>query len=204
MITWVRPPNLLKKIYSDSIWRCWFKQNILFSFDDGPSLNSLSLLDLALQMNVKFAFFILPERALKYPYIVKRMVDEGHIIGTHFMLHENHFFYSKKNFIDSLNKSIDEIQKITQHTIKYCRVPYGLLAPWQDWWIAESDYEHVFWSLDGQDYKNEGKEIIINRIKQNIKIGDIILLHDWDIQNSVTVEIVNECLTHSNKALKYI
>ena len=158
MITWVRPPNLLKKIYSDSIWRCWFKQNILFSFDDGPSLNSLSLLDLALQMNVKFAFFILPERALKYPYIVKRMVDEGHIIGTHFMLHENHFFYSKKFFIDSLNKSIDEIQKITQHTIKYCRVPYGLLAPWQDWWIAESDYEHVFWSLDGQDYKNEGKE----------------------------------------------
>ena len=204
MISWVRPPQLLKKIYYDSIWSCWLNQNILFSFDDGPSLNSSKLLDFALEMNVKFAFFVLPDRALKYPHIVKRMVDEGHVVGTHFMVHENHFFYSKKQIINSLHESIDKIQNITQHTIKYCRAPYGLLAPWQNLWISKSGYVHVFWSLDGKDYKNEGKEKIIHRIKQNINIGDVILLHEWEIESSMNVDIVKECLIYSNKKFKNI
>ncbi len=202
IISWVRPPYVLKFFYPYSIWSCWLKQNILFSFDDGPSIHSSKLLDLAKEMNVKFAFFILPEQATKYPDIVKRMVFEGHIVGTHFMIHKNHFLYSHSKLNQSLQRSVEIIQQISNHKIKYCRSPYGFIAPWQDSWILKSGFNHVFWSLDSKDYKFESKNNIINRIKNNMKKNDIILLHDWDLENSNLVEIVKECLDFSLKKFK--
>ena len=36
MISWSRPPELFRKIYSSSLWNCWLNQDVLLSFDDGP------------------------------------------------------------------------------------------------------------------------------------------------------------------------
>ncbi|SVB92609.1 uncharacterized protein METZ01_LOCUS245463, partial [marine metagenome] len=37
------------------------------SFDDGPSPHTDALLNLSHEYNIKFAFFILPQQAQKYP-----------------------------------------------------------------------------------------------------------------------------------------
>ena len=58
MISWTRPPKFIKQIYSKSLWNNWLSQNILFTFDDGPSACTNQLLDIALKYNQKFAFFI--------------------------------------------------------------------------------------------------------------------------------------------------
>ena len=86
MISYTRPPKLFRHIYPHSYWKCWVKQNILFSFDDGPGIHTNDLLDLSGKYGIKFAFFILPEQAQKYPEIISRIVSEGHIFGSHFMV----------------------------------------------------------------------------------------------------------------------
>tara|TARA_B100001250_G_scaffold402989_1_gene416868 strand:- start:426 stop:1016 length:591 start_codon:yes stop_codon:yes gene_type:complete len=194
MISWTRPPNLVKKIYPLSHWECWIEQKFLFSFDDGPGPQTNSLLDLSLELNIKFAFFIIPFQMKLYPDIVQRMVDEEHIVGSHFMYHNNHMFYSKKNFLSSLNSSIFEIEKSINKKINFCRVPYGRLSIWQESWISESKLEHVMWTLDSKDYNYESKEIIIERINKNKKTGDIILFHDGNKHHPNLLEIIKETI----------
>ena len=201
MISWTRPPELLRKIYSSSLWKCWLNQDVLLSFDDGPGPNTKSLLDLSLEYGIKFAFFILPEQAQKYPEIVRRIVKDGHILGSHFSQHRHHIMDTKMTFLNSLNESVEKIEKISQTTIQYSRVPYGRLLPWQDGWINQVGYTHVFWSLDSQDYNLETSEKVINRVRDNIQSDDIVLFHDGESVHPQIVQIVEECLKSLNLEL---
>ena len=201
MMSWTRPPNFFRGIYPSSYWSCWLEQNVLFSFDDGPGPNTNSLLDLSLKYGVKFAFFILPEQAQKYPKIVRRIVKDDHILGSHFSRHRHHIMDTKTTFLNSLNESVEKIENIVQNTIKYSRVPYGRLLPWQNGWIDQAGYTHVFWSLDSKDYNLEPSEKVINRVRDNIQSDDIVLFHDGEASHPQIVQIVEECLNSLNLEL---
>ena len=194
MISWTRPPRLLKRIYSSSCWNCWLEQDVLFSFDDGPGLYTNDILDLSEKYGIKFAFFILPEQADKYPEIVSRIVEEGHILGSHFLKHRHHIMDTKTTFLKSLNGSVEKIENISKNSIQYCRIPYGRLLPCQDGWINQAGYTHVFWSLDSKDYNLEPSEKVINRIRDNILPNDIVLFHDGEASHPRIVQIVEEAL----------
>lgn len=194
MISWTRPPSLLKRIYPSSCWNCWLEQDVLFSFDDGPGLYTNDILDLSEKYGIKFAFFILPEQADKYPEIVSRIVEDGHILGSHFLKHRHHIMDTKTTFLKSLNGSVEKIENISRNSIQYCRIPYGRLLPWQNRWINQGGYKHVFWSLDSKDYYLESKERIIYRVQDNIQLGDIVLFHDGEDSHPNIVQIVDECL----------
>ena len=198
MKSWTRPPKLFRKIFPSSIWKCWLSQDVLFSFDDGPGTHTNALLDLSLEDGVKFAFFILPEQANKYPEIISRILEEGHILGTHFLKHRNHILDTKAIFSHSLNESIQKIETISQTTIQYCRIPYGRLLPWQEKWIVQSGNKHVFWSLDSKDYCLEPIDTVICRVQNNIKANDIVLFHDGETSHPQIVKIVEECLKELN------
>ena len=194
MINWTRPPELFRKIYSSSIWNCWLNQDVLLSFDDGPGPHTDELLNLSQEYNIKFAFFILPQQAKKYPEIVRRIVKDGHVLGSHFSQHRYHIMDTKTTFLNSLNESVEKIEDISQNMIKYCRVPYGRLLPWQEKWIDQSGYTHVFWSLDSKDYNLEPSEKVINRVRENIQSDDIVLFHDGEASHPHIVQIVEVAL----------
>ena len=198
MISWTRPPKLFRKMYPLSLWNCWLKQNVLFSFDDGPGPNTEALLDLSSKYGIKFIFFILSNQADKYPETIHRIVEEGHVLGSHFMEHRHHILDTKRTFLKSLNESTEKIQNISQNTIEFCRVPYGRLLPWQDRWINQSGYKHVYWSLDSKDYNFEAREKVTNRVQDNLQSGDIILFHDGETSHPQIVQIVEECLESLN------
>lgn len=194
MMGWTRPPEFFRKIYSPSYWKCWIKQDFLFSFDDGPGPNTNALLDLSLEYRIKFAFFILPQQAVKYPEIVSRIVKDGHILGSHFLEHRYHIMDTKQVFLNSLNESMQKIENISQNTLEYCRIPYGLLLPWQEQWISQSGYTHVFWSLDSKDYSLEPIDTVICRVQNNIQANDIVLFHDGEASHPHIVQIVEGVL----------
>ncbi len=198
---WTRSPELFKKIYSLSLWNCWLKQDVLLSFDDGPGPHTDELLNLSQVYNIKFAFFILPKQAQKYPKIVRRIVKDGHILGSHFSQHRHHIMDTKTTFLNSLNESVEKIEDISQNSIQYCRIPYGRLLPWQDGWINQVGYTHVFWSLDSKDYNLEPAGKVINRVQDNIQLDDIVLFHDGESAHPQIVQIVEECLKSLNLEL---
>ena len=199
-MSWTRPPKLFRYIYPHSFWECWLDQ-VLLSFDDGPGPHTDELLNLSQVYNIKFAFFILPKQAQKYPETVRRIVKDGHILGSHFSQHRNHIMDTKTTLLNSVNESVEKIEYISQNTIKYSRAPYGRLLPWQDRWINQVGYTHVFWSLDSKDYKLEPSEEVINRVRDNIQSDDIVLFHDGESAHPHIVQIVEECLKSLNLEL---
>ena len=201
MISWNRPPDFVKSLYPLSQWTSFKGQQFIFSFDDGPGPVTQELLDLALEYNTKFIFFIIPDQLNKYPEIIERMINEGHIIGSHFFKHRSHFMYTKFKFLDSLKASVNKINEFVNIDIEFCRAPYGRIFPWHERWIEEFRMKHVFWSLDSKDYNFEKKDLIISRIMTNIKLKDIILFHDGMNHHPDLVSIIRECLI--NLKLKY-
>ena len=60
------------------------EKKIALTFDDGPHpVYTEQLLDGLKKRSVKATFFILGEQAEMYPDIVKRIGEEGHLIGNH-------------------------------------------------------------------------------------------------------------------------
>ena len=66
------------------------KPKIALTFDDGPHPSSTPvLLDGLAGRNVKVTFFVIGENVVKYPKVVSREAEEGHIIGNHTYSHKN-------------------------------------------------------------------------------------------------------------------
>ena len=199
-IAFNRPWGIFKTIFRYSYWECWIKQNYIFSFDDGPSEHTIQLLEVAKQYGLIFIFFILPKQANKFPDIVRKIKNDGHILGSHFLNHRYYCFDNKKKILQDLVESNKMIEDIIKSKIEFCRAPYGYIMPWHEQWIHALGLKHVFWSLDSKDYLHEDKEIIINRVDQYYKPNDIVLLHDGENAHPDIIEVVDECIKKlSNK-----
>ena len=186
----VRPPVWLRKIYPRSQWTADDPESITLTFDDGPGPLTLPLLDWADIHKAQFYFFLSPQQATEHKSVVRRLHNERHLVGSHFLRHIHYWHRTKQRFQNDLRKSCTIIEDIIGAPVRYCRVPYGRLAPWQEPWISELDLTHVFWSLDSRDYIREPVKSVIQRLKQYLQPGDMVLMHDGQTYHPHLMEIL--------------
>ena len=61
---------------------------VALTFDDGPDpIHTPRILDILEENNIKATFFLIGSNIETYPELVKRIYEEGHIIGTFLILH---------------------------------------------------------------------------------------------------------------------
>lgn len=149
---------------------------VALTFDDGPSSRyTEKLLDGLKERKVKATFFVMGESAENNPEIIKRMYNEGHLIGNHTYSHADLAklaFDAARKEIDNTNKCISEI---TGCTPKFIRPPYG---DWDKRLLEETDMSVVLWSVDPEDWKDQNADLVAARVLKSTESGDIILLHD--------------------------
>src|SRR5690625_2122612 len=86
---------------------------VALTFDDGPDQQyTPQILDVLKKHQVKASFFLLGSRADKYPEVVKRIHQEGHIIGNHSYWHPQFTKTGVQNMVWEINKSEKAISKI--------------------------------------------------------------------------------------------
>ena len=163
---------------------------VALTFDDGPHpVYTERLLDGLKERNVKATFFLIGKSADKYPDLVKRMAEEGHLIGNHTMDHVqlNHQTYDQA--LEQIRQSNQVITKITGQTPRYIRPPFG---EWSRELEEEVDMTAVLWDVDPVDWKVKNTETVVKRILKNTGEGDIILLHDvYGTSVDAALEIVD-------------
>ncbi len=107
-------------------------QKVVLTFDDGPDVvNTPRLLDTLKQFNVKATFFILTERLNDQTLpIVRRMIAEGHNLGSHHHDHVSSDTKTEAVYRAGLKKSIlataslmEEMDSLNREI--YYRFPYG-------------------------------------------------------------------------------
>lgn len=154
-------------------------RGVLLTFDDGPDeINTIKILSLLKQHNIKAIFFCIGQKAEKHPEIVKQIVADGHLIGQH-TYHHNPFrnFCTPTSYLNELKKAHQAFSQIGI-TIKLFRPPLGIT----NWMIKKAveqmHYTTVAWSIRSFDTRAEDSNIVIDRVMRQINDESIILLHD--------------------------
>lgn len=149
---------------------------VAITFDDGPhSFYTEKLLDGLKERGVQATFFVLGSRAQENPKLIKRMSEEGHLIGNHTYSHSRLNTLSTQEAIEDIERANCIIEEITGQRPKYIRPPYGELSEEVE---LGCNLTKVLWSVDPDDWATTNCCEVVNRVVNNVQDGDIILLHD--------------------------
>ena len=149
---------------------------IALTFDDGPNRKYTPiLLDGLKERGVHATFFLMGKNIEGEEDIVKRMSEEGHLIGNHSYEHIQLTKAGAKAVCEAVEHTQKQIEAITGKRPEYIRPPYG---DWNEELEEEIGMTPVLWSLDSLDWKLKDTGKIIHQVLKDVKDGDIILLHD--------------------------
>lgn len=155
------------------------EMRVALTFDDGPSPEwtpkVLSLLD---QLGVKATFFLLGSNVLKYPELVRRIVDSGHAVGNHGFAHDSLWCRSNSYLIRDISEASASIRKVSGISTDLFRPPKGLLRNSQKRALQKLGYKVVLWSLNSKDWAGFSSKWLQGSLDKRLNAGDIILLHD--------------------------
>lgn len=174
------------------------KKVIYLTFDAGyENGNTAKILDALKKHNVCATFFLVGNFVDNNKDLVKRMADEGHIVGNHTYHHPDMGKISdQKSFEKELTSLADSYKNATGKDImKFYRPPQGKYSVTNLEMAKEMGYTTVFWSLayvDWYDDKQPTKEEAFKKLLGRIHPGAIVLLHSTSRTNG---EILDELLT---------
>ncbi|WP_261300716.1 polysaccharide deacetylase family protein [Paenibacillus andongensis] len=153
-------------------------KQVALTFDDGPDNHFTSqILDLLKKNNVKATFFIVGEKAKANPEVVKRIVNEGHVIGNHSWDHSNFTKMSTEEMNQQISKTQDELNAIVGFRPTLFRPPYGALNNAEVMAISSMGLSIIDWSVDTRDWAGTSTQQILKNVKKELKPGGIILQH---------------------------
>lgn len=157
------------------------KPMLALTFDDGPNPTSTPvLLDGLKKRGVKVTFFVIGSNAKKYPDIIKREAEEGHIVGNHTYNHVEITKVSEEVARKEIMDTSKLVEEITGQPTQYMRPPFGA---WQKELEMELEVMPVLWNVDPLDWTTENEDEIVNKVVTDVKENDIILLHDCYISS---------------------
>ena len=163
---------------------------IAITFDDGPSRQCTGrLLDGLKERGVKATFFLIGKNAKENPKLVRRLDEEGHLIGNHTYNHVEITRLSDEEAKKELMDTDEVISQITGKHVEYMRPPFG---QWQDNLEKELNVMPVMWSIDPLDWTTKNVDEIVNKVVTEAGENDIILLHDcYDSSVDAALRIVD-------------
>ena len=174
------------------------KMEVCLTFDAGYENGCTEqILDVLKKHDVKAAFFLVGNYIEKNADLVRRMVEEGHIVGNHTMHHPDMSqLTNKEDFAKELTNLEDLYRSITgQELAKYYRPPKGIYSKENLRYAKELGYKTVFWSLAYVDWNNDSQptaETAFSKLIPRIHDGAVVLLHSTSETNA---EIMDELLT---------
>ncbi len=163
------------------------QKRVALTFDDGPHPRyTPQILDILAEYGVEATFFAVGSNAELYPHIIKRLLAEGHELGNH----TYHHYHTVNVSGEKLQKDIiicnDMLERLTGEPVYLFRPPEGVFNEEIKKLCAERGYVIVMWSVDTRDWAHTSVLDICKNIKENVKDGSIILMHDFIGKNSPT------------------
>lgn len=149
---------------------------IALTFDDGPNARyTEKLLEGLAERDVKATFFLIGKNAEAHPEIVRRMAEEGHLIGNHTYSHLKLTAGNEAVFLEEINKTGEIIGDITGLVPTFCRPPFGV---WNTRYEESLGIIPVLWDVDPRDWCTFDTQTVANRILADCHDSAIILMHD--------------------------
>ncbi|MBY6038367.1 delta-lactam-biosynthetic de-N-acetylase [Fictibacillus nanhaiensis] len=183
------------------------KKDIYLTFDNGYENGYTDdVLDVLKRKKVPAAFFVTGQFMKTHPHLIKRMAEEGHIVGNHSYHHPDLTQVSDQRLKNELEKVKLRYTELTGRTdMHYIRPPRGVFSERTIMLAKEEGYTHVFWSLaflDWETNKQRGWKYSYNQILNQIHPGSIMLLHTVSKDNADALERTIEALQKKGYTFK--
>ncbi len=171
---------------------------IYLTFDAGyENGNTEPILDALKKHQAPAAFFLVGNYLETRPDLVKRMINEGHIVGNHTYHHPD---MSKISTKEAFQKELTDLETLFQQTTgqpmsKFYRPPQGKYSESNLQMAKDMGYTTFFWSLAYVDWyqdKQPSKEEAFDKLLSRIHPGAVVLLHSTSSTNAA---ILDELLT---------
>ena len=139
------------------------------------------ILDTLKEREVPAAFFLVGDYLERNADLVRRMTEEGHIVGNHTDNHPDMTKLGADTFAAELQGMEKLYEDITGQTLpKFYRPPQGLYSEENLKMAQELGYKTVFWSLAYADWDNEHQpepDAAVEKLLSRTHDGAVILLH---------------------------
>jgi peptidoglycan-N-acetylglucosamine deacetylase len=164
---------------------------VSLTFDDGPDMELTPyILDALKEKGIPATFFCIGRKIKGNEEILRRMVKEGHLIGTHSYSHSDWFdFFPSRRMQKELEESGRLVFEATGEKPVLFRPPYGVINPMVKRAVLKTGYRVIGFSNRCWDTSSKKREVILARLTRNLRPGDIILLHDTV---PVNVDVIRE------------
>ncbi len=187
-------------------WLRQYQPGISLTFDDGPDPASTpALLDLLDQHGVKALFFMVGEKAQRYPELVREIVGRGHQIGLHGQVHRHAWLMGPVRTWRNWSQGKQVLEEISGVPLRWMRPPWGVfnLVTWI--WLRANGLHAILWGASSHDWNGESAQTIARRILKEVREGSIVVLHEsrkekWSFEN--TRQAVDLILYQISSALK--
>ncbi len=170
------------------------ENTIYLTFDCGYELGCTeTMLDVLKKHNAPAAFFVVGNFIESEPELIRRMAEEGHIVGNHTWNHPNMAEISDKTaFAQQLQKVSDAYRAVTGEEMPaYYRPPQGVYSE-DNLALAQAlGYRTVFWSLAYVDWNVDDQpteEYAMDKLTSRIHKGAVVLLHNTSTTNAAILD----------------
>jgi len=171
---------------------------IYLTFDCGyENGNTAKILDTLKKHHAPAAFFVVGHMIESAPELVRRMADEGYIVGNHTFHHPDMSSISDQA---AFQKELDDVAELYQKTTgkelsHYYRPPRGVYSEENLKQANALGYKTIFWSLAYVDWYADNQptaEQAYAKLLPRIHSGAIVLLHQTSKTNA---DILDDLLT---------
>ncbi|MCL5038860.1 MAG: polysaccharide deacetylase family sporulation protein PdaB [Firmicutes bacterium] len=138
------------------------------------------VLNVLKEHRIRATFFLSGPWASTHAEVVKRIVADGHEVGSHGYKHDNLSQLSEAQIAENIEKAHRILKDLVGYEPHFLRPPNGDFDDRVITVAGERGYAVVIWSLDSLDWKNPGLDYMIKKVLGKVQKGDIILFHASD------------------------
>ncbi len=177
------------------------RRELALTFDDGPNPASTPrVLAMLAEHGVKATFFVVGEKALAHPELVRELARAGHGVGIHGHVHDRLYALRSARFVErDVARAVAAVETTLGVAPTLFRPPVGFVSGAVAVSVERAGLTLVGWSarsLDG--LANATPARVLARATRALENGAILLLHDAaerDDHEPACLAILGELLT---------
>lgn len=173
-------PSWIQAFYPSYTWNIpTLEKQLFLTFDDGPVPEDTEwVLDVLCQYNAKATFFWVGENVRKYPFIARKVLQEGHSVGNHTQHHLNGRKHGLNQYLENIESCQRTIYDISGYQTTLFRPPYGRMTKNQIKEVGKSFHLIMMDVISGDFDLSLQEDRCYEQVKKNTQKGSIILFHD--------------------------
>ncbi len=166
-------------------YSAWFlgedENKVYLTFDEGYENGfTAQILDTLKEKQVVAVFFVTMDYVTKEPDLVRRMIEEGHVVGNHTTNHPNMTQISLEKAQQEVKELHEYLEEQFDYTMTLFRAPEGAISEQTMALLQSMGYQNVLWSFAYHDWDvnlQMSPETALKRTTEKCHPGAIYLLH---------------------------